>query len=91
MLKYFATNRGNCYTSVIIEVSLVTMVVFHNWNNSATLKLSRDVAVHQHSVEEASEPIKQRERPMKEMFGLNSGVISRFAFLQAENRIYDVF
>ena len=53
MLKNLADDRGNCYAPIIVEIALIALVVFDNWNNGPTLKLAWHRAMEQHGVEKS--------------------------------------
>ena len=91
MLEDFADNRSDRDTSVVVQISLITMTILDDRNNCTGLELARNILMHQHSVEEALESLKERQWSIEEMLCMNRRVIACFSFLHAKYRINDVF
>ena len=91
MFKDLTDYGSNCNAPVIIQISFITSMVFHDGNDSAKLELMRHKFMHQHLIEEALESLKDGQWSIKEMFRVYKRIVTCSAFLHTIDRINDVF
>ena len=53
VFENFTDDRGDSYPPIIVHISFVSIPIFDDWYNGATLKLIWHKAMHQHSIEKA--------------------------------------
>ena len=84
MLKDFTNDWGNSYSAIIVQVSFVAGVVFHNWYYCALLELMWNTSMHQHPVEEVLKSPKKLDRRVEKMLSMNLRIIAGFAVFHAK-------
>ena len=74
MLEYFAQYWGNRDTAVIIHISSVAKLVFHNGDDGSLLELSLTMSGHvampKHVIEKLLNAVKERKRCIEEMLSI---------------------
>ena len=90
MLKNLANYGGDCYPSIIVQITFVSLWILDDWNDGSTLKLFWHSAMHEHFVEKMVKPIVQGQRSVEKVLSTDVRVIAAFTLLHTENCIYDI-